>query len=166
MTISLTARLDEQVRLISATSLGSDWTTATYVSMKNYKRLTIVADMLGSGGAVGGGAVTLLQAKTVAAGSAKALAFTRALYAVDLLATQLEASVALTELAVTSNTFTIPTTASKRVRYVLEIDSDSLDIESGFDCVRFVSTALTGGTGHVNYILWGARYSAASCMID
>ena len=114
MTISLSARLDEQVRFVQATTLGSDWTGATWVSMKNYRRLTIIADLLGSGGAVGGGVVTLNQATTIAAGSAKALGFTRMAALEDLTTAQTEVAQALVETVVTSNTFTVAATASKR----------------------------------------------------
>jgi hypothetical protein len=165
MTISLSARLDEQVRFVQATTLGSDWTGATWVSMKNYRRLTIIADAL-STGSVSGGIVTLNQALTVSAGSAKALGFTRMAVCEDMTTAQTEVAQALTETAVTSNTWTILATTGKRTRYVMEVSSNDLDIAGGFDCVRFVSTALVNATGVVNYILWGARYSGGSVMIN
>ena len=165
MTISLTARLDEQVRFVQATTLGSDWTGATWISMKNYNKLTIIADAL-STGSVSGGVVTLNQATTVAGGGAAALGFTRMARSLDLTTAQTEVAQALTETAVTSNTWTILATTGKRTRYVMEVDADDLDIAGGFDCVRFVSTALVNATGVVNYILWGARHSGGSVMID
>jgi hypothetical protein len=48
----------------------------------------------------------------------------------------------------------------------MEVKSEDLDIANGFDCVRFVSTALVNATGVVNYILWGARYTGSSVMIN
>jgi hypothetical protein len=48
----------------------------------------------------------------------------------------------------------------------MEVNSEDLDIAGGFDCVRFVSTALVNATGVVNYILIGARYDGATAMID
>ena len=165
MTISLAARLDEQVRFVQATTLGSDWTGATWISMKNYQRLTIIADAL-STGSVTGGVVTLNQATTITATSAKALSFTRMAALEDLTTAQTEVAQALVETAVTSSTWTILATTGKRTRYVMEVKSEDLDIANGFDCVRFVSTALVNATGVVNYILWGARYTGSSVMIN
>ena len=166
MTISLSARLDEQVRFVQATTMSANWTGATWVSMKNYRRMTIIADCLGSGGAVGGGIVTLNQATSITAGSAKALNFSRMAVLADLTVAQTEVAQALVETTVTSNTWTVANADGKRQRYVMEVSSNDIDIALGFDCVRFVSTALTGATGVVNYILWGARYSGSSVMIN
>ena len=166
MTISLSARLDEQVRFVQATTMSANWTGATWVSMKNYNKLTIIADALGTGGAVTGGVVTLNQATSVAGGSAGALGFTRMARSLDLTTAQTEVAQALTEIAVTSNTWSVANADGKRQRYVMEVDADDLNIASGFDCVRFVSTALVNATGVVNYILWGARHSGGSVMID
>ena len=150
---------------MQATTLSSDWTGATWVSMKNYRRLTIIADALTTG-SVSGGVVTLNQATTITATSAKALGFTRMAINEALTTAQTEVAQALVETAVTSNTFTAAEPTGKRLRYVIEVDSDSLDMANGFDCVRFVSTALVNATGVVNYILWGARYSGGSVMIN
>jgi len=166
MTISLTARLDEQVRFVQATTMSANWTGATWVNMKGWNKLTIIADALGTGGAVTGGVVTLNQAKTVAAGSAKALNFSRMVYLADLTVAQTEVAQAVTEIAVASNTWSVANADGKRQRYVMEVDADDLDVALGFMCVRFVSTALVNATGVVNYILWGARYSGGSVMID
>jgi len=161
MTISLNGLFVEQVYPVQATTLGSDWTAATWVSMKYYRRLVIIADAL-STGTVSGGVVTLNQAQDVAATGAKALGFTRMKRSLDLTTAQTEIAQVLTETAVVSNTFTIASTTSKRTRYVIEVDSDSLDVAGGFDCVRFVSTALVNATGVVNYFLYGARFSTAA----
>jgi len=75
----------------------------------------------------------------------------------------------MVETAVTSNTFTTDTTNSKLKRYILDVDSESLDVAGGFDCIRL------DGTGHastaplgvvVTYILYGARYSGSSPVAD
>jgi len=165
MTISLAARLDEQVRFVQATTMESDWTGATWVSMKNYRRLTIIMDALTTG-SVSGGVVTLNQALTVSAGSAKALGFTRMAACLDLTTAQTEVAQALTETAVALNTFSAAEPTGKRLRYVVEVDSDSLDVAGGFDCVRVVSTALVNAKGVINYILWGARYNGSSVMTN
>ena len=153
--IQLNGRLDEQTCLIQATGVG-DWTSAAWVSLKGYQRLTVIADFT-STGTVSGGVVTLNQATAVAGTSAKALAFTRMLKDIDCAAAQ-----TLVETAVSSNTFTVPTTTTKRVRYVIEVDASSLDVAGGFDCFKFVSTALVNATGSVTYILWGNRYALSA----
>ena len=165
MAISANARLDEQAYFVQATTMSSDWTAATWVSMKNWRKLIIVADALTTG-TVSGGVVTLNQATDVSAGSAKALGFKRRKVNVGLTTAQTEAAQLLTETTVTSDTWTIPSTTGKRYRSIMEVNSEDLDIAGGFDCVRFVSTALVNATGVVNYILIGARYDGATAMID
>ena len=165
MAISANARLDEQAYFVQATTMSSDWTGATWVSMKNWRKLIIVADALTTG-SVTGGVVTLNQATDVAASGAKAIGFKRRKLSLGLTTAQTEAAQALTETAVSSDTWSIASTTGKRYRSIMEVDSDTLDIAGGFDCVRFVSTALVNATGVVNYILVGARYDGASAMID
>lgn len=166
MTITLNARLDEQVHLVAATSLvalASAGGDAAYVSMKGYQRLTIAIDVLNAT-TVTGGAVTLKQATAVAGTSEKALAFTRMLANIDVAAGAAPSN--FTETAVVSNTFTTDTTNSKRLRYVLEVDAGDLDMNNGFDCVRVDVASMASAIGLVSYILWGARYSGANPMVD
>ena len=75
----------------------------------------------------------------------------------------------MVETAVTSNTFTTQTVNSKDSLYIIEVDSQELDVANGFDCIR------VDGTGHaatasrgcvVVYNLFGARYSNANPLID
>ena len=165
MTIQLNARFDEQAYFVQATTMSSDWTGATWVSLKGWRKLIIVCDALTTG-TVSGGVVTLNQATDVAASGAKALGFNRRKVNVGLTTAQTEAAQALTETTVASDTWTIPSTTGKRYRSIMEVDSDKLDVAGGFDCVRFVSTALVNATGVVNYILVGARYDGATAMID
>lgn len=157
--LNLNGRLDEQMSFLQATAVG-DFTSAAWISMKGYQRLTIITDFT-STGTVSGGVVTLNQATAVAGTSAKALAFTRMKANVDVAAAQ-----TLVETAVTSSTYTVPTTTGKRVRHIIEVDASSLDVAGGFDCVKFVSTALVNATGSVQYILWGARYSGGDATVD
>jgi len=166
MTITLNGRMDEQVHAVQATSLvaltgaGGD---AAYVSLKNYRRVTVIIDIL-NGATVTGTAVTLKQATAVAGTSEKALAFTRMLANVDVGAGNAPAN--YTETAVTSNTFTSNTTNSKRLRYIIEVDSESLDVANGFDCFRVDADSAVNSSGLVSYILWGARYSGVNPMVD
>jgi hypothetical protein len=155
--------MDEQTYPVQATSMvaltgaGGD---ASYVSLKNYRRCTVIIDIL-NGTTVTGTVVTLKQATAVAGTGEKALAFTRMLANIDVGAAQ-----TMTETAVSSNTFTSDTTNSKRLRYIIEVDSDSLDTAGGFDCFRVDGASAVNSTGLVQYILWGARYIGASPMAD
>jgi hypothetical protein len=163
MSINLNARLDEQVFLVQATSLvalASTGGDAAYVSMKNYARCMVIIDVLNAT-TVTGGAITLLQATAVAGTAAKALAFTRMLANVDVGAGQ-----TLVETAVTSNTFTTNTTDSKRLRYVLDVKADDLDVANGFDCFRVEAASMANAIGLVSYVLYGPKYSGASPMAD
>lgn len=159
MTIVLNARLDEQVSLIQAACNGVLTTTVgdcVYVSLKNYRKVQVVIDILNAT-TVTGTTVTLKQATAVAGTGEKALAFTRMLSNIDVAASQV-----LSETAVTSNTFTTDTTNSKRLRYVIDVDSDTLDADNGFDCFRVDCTGANASLGTVTYLLYGARYSGAT----
>lgn len=164
MTININGRLSEQAYLVQACAIGALTTTVgdtTYVSLKNYRKVCIVIDVTNAGSGNTGGTVTLKQATAVAGTSEKALSFSRMLANTDVAAAQ-----TLVETAVTSDTFTSPTTNSKQLRYVIEIDSESLDVANGFDCMRVDVTGMVAATGMVSYILWGARFSGASPMAD
>jgi hypothetical protein len=159
MTISLNGRLDEQALLVQATSMVALASTAgkgVYVSMKNFRKLTCIVDIL-NGSTVTGTAITIKQATAVAGTGEKAVAFTRMLANIDY-----AASPAMTETAVSGNTFTTDATNSKRLRYVLEIDSHDLD----FDCVSVQGASAANSTGQISYILRGARYSGADAFTD
>jgi hypothetical protein len=165
MTISLNARLDEQVftRVAAAGLLLTSTVGDTvYVSMKNYRKLRIVIS-IADGTTVTGSTITLKQATAVAGTGEKPLAFTRMLASVDY------PTVALAETTVTSNTFTTQTVNSKDSLYIIEVDSEQLDAANGFDCVRLDGTghAATASRGVVVlYDLYGARYSGANPMVD
>lgn len=125
-----------------------------YVSMKNYSHLTILIAVL-NGNTVTGGAVTLLQAKTVAAGSAKALSFSKMWANIDCAAGD-----TLTETAVVSDTFTTDTTNAKQLMYIIEVEATDLDVNNDFDCVRIDVASMANAVGSVTYILHGARYQS------
>lgn len=161
MTIQLNARLDEQAALIQATSIGALTGAAgdaAYVSLKNYRKATVVLDVL-NGATVTGGTVTLKQATSVAGANEKALAFTRLVASTDVAASQ-----ALGELVAVNNAFTTDATNAKRLRYIIEIDSDQLDADNNFDCFRVDVAGMANATGLVSYILWGGRYTGSSPM--
>ena len=166
MTVSLNARLDEQVTTIVAAAgllLTSTLGDTTYVSLKGYRRCQIIIS-IADGTTVTGSTITLKQATAVAGTNEKALAFTRMLANSDY-----GASKVMTETTVTANTFTTQTVNSKDSLYVIDVDADSLDVANGFDCLR------VDGTGHaatasrgcvVLYCLYGARYSGVNPLVD
>ena len=136
---------------------------ADYVSMKGFKRLTIVLTVKNAT-TVTGCAVTLKQATAVAGTSEKALSFTKMWADTDV-----GAGDTLVETAVTSNTFTTDTTNSKDLLYVMEVSDTDLDVANGFDCVRLDGLLMANAVGAVTYILSGARYAsgiAVSAITD
>jgi len=156
------ARLDEQCTTVVAAAgllLTSTLGDTTYVSMKGYSRAQIIIS-IADGTTVTGTAVTLKQATAVAGTSEKALAFTRMLANTDY-----GASKAMTETAVTSNTFTTQTTNSKDSLYIIDLQASDLDVANGFDCFRVDCTghAATASRGCVViYNLYGKRYSGST----
>jgi hypothetical protein len=134
-----------------------------YVSLKGFQRCSIVI-AVDNATTVTGGAITLKQATSVAAGSEKALAFTK-MYA----NTDTGASDTLVETAVTANTFTTDTTNNKNLLYVIEVSAADLDVSNGFDCIRVDSLLMANAVGAVMYILHDARYTGnldTSAIID
>jgi len=166
MTIGLNARLDEQVFMVQAAAdllLTTTVGDTKYVSLKNFRKIQIVID-IANGTTVTGSTITLKQAQAIAGTGEKALAFTRMLANIDVGAAQ-----TMVETAVVSNTFVTDTTNSKNLRYILDVDSDQLDVANGFDCIRLDGTghAATASRGVVvSYLLYGARYSGASPIAD
>lgn len=166
MTIQLNGRMDEQAHFVQATGASALTSTAgdgAYVSMKNYRRATVIVDIT-NGATVTGTTVTLKQATAVAGTGEKALGFARMLANTDVAAGNAPSNYA--ETAVSSNTFTSGTTNAKRLRYVIEVDAEDLDVANGFDCFRVDADGAANSVGSVSYILWGARYSGANPMVD
>lgn len=161
---SLTERLTDKVKLVTGCAPAALTSTAgdgDYVSLKGYRKCTIVISIL-NGATVTGGTITLLQATTVAAGSAKALAFSTALRNIDC-----AASDALAAFTVSSDTFTTDTTNAKQLMYVIDVDADDLDVAGGFDCLRVDSTGMANAVGCILYVLHPMRYSSApSAIVD
>ena len=131
-----------------------DWTGAAavgdYVSLKGYGHCTIVIQTGSMAGTAA--AVTVNQAKTVAAGSVKALTFsemwTGCVSGTDDI---------LARTTVTANTFTL---AVDNSLYIIEVNAEDLDAANDFDCLSLAiatpgtSTDIYGGL----YILGQGRY--------
>lgn len=147
-------RLIDNVKFVTGCNPAALATTAgdgDYVSMKGYTNLCIVLTVL-NGSTVTGGAVTLKQAKDVGGTGEDVLAFSKMWANTDT-----AASDTLTETTVSSNTFTTNTTNAKALKYVIEVDAESLDVDNGFDCVRIDVASMANAVGNVEYILYGAR---------
>lgn len=164
--MTLNGRLDEQVFSMQAAA-GALLTTTVgdtkYVSLKAYRKIRITIDMA-NGTTNTGSTVTLKQATAVAGTSEKALGFTRMLANIDVATSQ-----TMVETAVVSNTFDTDATNSSRLRYVIDVDSSSLDVANGFDCIRVDGTGNAGTAPLgviVSYDLYGARYSGANPLVD
>lgn len=130
--------------------------TPDYVSLKGYNRCTVLI-AVDNGTAPVGSAITLKQATAVAGTGEKALAFTKQWQNIDI-----DAADALTETAVTNNTFTTDNTADKNLLYVLEINETDLDVANDFDCIRAGAGNATNAVVSVVYILWPAKYAGAT----
>lgn len=159
MTISLNAALAEQAKIVVACPPAALTTTAgdgDFVSLKNYRRCTIII-AVDNATTVTGGAITLIQATEVAGSTTKALAMTRMWANTDV-----GAGDTLTKTAVTSDTFTTSTTDNKNLLYVIEVLAEDLDVANGYDCLRVDSASMANAVGAAIYILDGARYGGTT----
>ncbi len=129
--------------------------TPDIVSLKNYQHLTIIVKLKTATGSAAG-AITLKQGTSVAT-AATALAFDTVWANTDV-----SAGETLTKTAVTSNTFNNAGVAGKTEMYVIEVDSDALDVDGGYDCVRVDLADMTATTADVTYILTQPRFIDAT----
>src|SRR5262245_13771326 len=130
--------------------------TPRVISFKLYSRCTVII-LVGNGTTVTGSAITLNQAVNVSNGSGKALAFTTARRNIDA-----GAGDALSDFAVSSNTFTTDTTNSKNLMYVIEVTEDMLDVANNFDCFNVGVGNAANTTVSVLYVLWPAEYGKST----
>lgn len=135
---------------LSNTAVSS--VTPDYVSLKNYQHVTAIISLKTATGAAAG-AITLKQATAVAGTSEKALGFSY-----QWANTNADAAETLTKTDVTSNTFNSAGTAGNQELYVIEVDTDSLDVDNGFDCFRVALADMTATTATVVYILSQPRF--------
>lgn len=162
--IKQTGLLVEQCKIVQGLPpITPSTSVPDYVSLKNYNKLTAIIS-IDNGATVTGTAITLKQAQAVANTGEKALAFTRMWANVDVANTD-----ALTETAVTSNTFTSATTNDANLMYVIEVDPSELDTANGFDCVRVGTGNAVNAVTSVVYVLWPAKFARAtppSAIVD
>jgi len=137
------------VQDINGATLNED-----YVSLKSYQELEIGIVV---GNIAGTTSVTLKQATAVAGTGEKALGFSK-------IWKSAATSVALTETAVTSDTFDIEATDDNKIIWI-PIDSSELDADNSFDCVRidFTDPSAAALISCV-YHLRGSRYAGATLV--
>ena len=127
----------------------------TYVSMKGYNNLTIVLHWKNGATTSTGTAVTVNQAKFVNGNGAKAVGFDTAWVSNDT-----ANSVALTQLAVASNTFTTDNTASGLGIAQIEVRADRMDLANGFTALSVGLANATNSTVEAIYLMGNVpRYS-------
>ena len=150
---TLKKSLDFLTPVVGLAPVTPSSSTPDYVSLRGYDGMVayIVVD---NGDTVTGSAITLKQASDVAATGEKALAFDTMYANVDV-----GAGFALTETAVTSDTFTTNTTNAKNLLYVIDIPKENLDTANGFDCVRVGTGNAANTVVSVLYVLYSAKYS-------
>ncbi len=148
--------------------------TGDWVSLKNFKHVAVVFhSAIGTAG--DDPTLTILQATDVSGASSKALniATTKAYKkqaATNLLAVG-QWSSASADLS--TNTWTNTDSAEQETLVVVEFDSDELDVDGGFDCIR-ASVADVGTNAQLGacyYILCDPRFpdapaSMASAIVD
>ena len=155
--ISPNARLIEQAKIVSGFGpAGASTSTSDFVSMKGYARCCVIISTL-NGSTVTGSAITLNQAQDVGNTNGKALGFSYQYANVDT-----AASDALTETAVTSNTFTTNTTNSKSLLNIIEVKAEDLDMANGFDCFAVKLATSANTTYTVTFILYPAKYGGST----
>jgi hypothetical protein len=158
--MNLNAMLNEQVKFVEGL-LGVVPSTSTpdYVSLKNFERCAVII-LAKNATTVTGSAITLKQATAVAGTSEKELAFTKAYRNVDT-----GAGDALSEFAVSDDTFTMQAVNSKNAMYVIEVKAEDLDVDGGFDCIRAGTGDATAQTVTVLYALFGAKFPTTVAAI-
>lgn len=136
-------------------SYSSIAAASVWLSLKNYEH---VAWIINTGlWAAGTAAVTLNQATAVAGTASKAIAFSWMWVNTAALADT------YTKTAVTSNTFNLDTAG---LTYIVELDTDSMDVTGGFDCAQ-IAVASPGANADLYNIVailggpWMSRYPGA-----
>lgn len=147
-------RLIDKAKIVPALiATAPSGTTPKLVSLKGYHHCTAIISVKNLTG-VTGSAITLAQSKTVAGANSKALGFDTVWASTDI-----ANSVATTETAVSSNTFTTANTANGQLQYVIEVPATSLDVANGFDVLNVATANATNATLTITYIMHPARYA-------
>jgi hypothetical protein len=142
----------EQVQVVTGFSPIALTTarTADVVSMKNYRRCTVLFSK-GIGGAGEDPTITILQGTNVAFGTNKALDFTTVYVKQDPTSIgDVGQWTKVTQAA--ANTYTDATSGEQEALWAVQFKAEDLDIDNNYDCIR----ASIGDVGSVSQI--GALY--------
>lgn len=149
-------------------NIATEANNGDYVSLKLYHHVAIV--MIKAAGASGEDpTLTIQQATSVAGGSVKALDFTD-IYVKQGASLQAIGTFTKTTQAA-ANTYTSATAGEAQAIWVVEFDTDELDVDNSFDCIR-ATVADVGDTEQlatILYILTEPRYAQttpASAIVD
>lgn len=164
---SLLAETAQIVPAIIPVDLSTAANNGDWVSLKNFDRCTIVV-FKAAGTAGDDPVITLRQAQDVSGTGAKALNFTRVDYKTGTL-TAVGAYTTATQAA--ANTYTDAASAEVQGLFLVEVQSENLDTNNGFDClqVQIPDVGANAQLGCALYILRGARYQGAglpSAIVD
>ncbi len=132
MAIANNVFLCEVSRPVNAYPAGAPSTnTATWISLKNYQRLTFLVSVTNDGTGGTALAIGLNQATSGTGAASKTLAFSQYYSNTDTATID-----TLTLTTATSNTFNSNSTASKNGLYVLDVKSSDLDVANSFNYVQ------------------------------
>lgn len=129
------------------------------MSLKNFHRVAIVF-FKAAGSASEDPTLTVLQASSVAPSNAKALNFTE-IWTKQGTLTSVGTWTKTTQAA--GNTYTNTSASENEAIWVIDIQTDALDVDGGFDCIQ-VTIADAGSTNQLGALLFVGhepRYSLA-----
>lgn len=157
-----------QIVSVAPASMAGAALNLPWISLKNYAHVAVV--LIKAAGAVGEPpTITLQQATAVAGTGAKALSVVNR---VDVKSgadiTTIGQFTKVTQAAAATY---VPAAGNTQAIYVIEFDSDLLDLANGFDCFRatIASVGATSQIGALLYILTDSRYSGQfppSALVD
>lgn len=149
-------RLVDELKIVTGLAcIVPSSTTPDYVAMKNYDGFLAVITVKNAT-TVTGSAITLKQATAVAGTGEKALAFALVWQNED---TAAAGGDVLAETAVVSDTFTTDATDSKDLKYIVDVKTESLDVNNGFNAVRVGTGDAVAATVNIEYLLYNGRYA-------
>lgn len=139
-------------------SITPSSSTPAVVSLKNYQGCTVIVCGRGTN-TITTGAITLVQATSIAGTTNKTATITTAWRNLDCTTTSLTQ---WERFDVTNNTFASPTSTGKMWIYAWDVDPAKLDVANGYDCIRAGVGDMGGQTVTVHYMLWPARYAGTT----
>lgn len=141
----------EKIDLVSGIvpiNLGSA-RSSDVMTLKNFHRVAIVF-FKAAGSASEDPTLTVLQASSVAPSNAKALNFTE-IWTKQGTLTSVGTWTKTTQAA--GNTYTNATASENEAIWVIDIQTDALDVDNGFDCIQ-VTIADAGSTNQLGALLF------------